>query len=175
MWERLRDSLGPDDTLIANYRLTDEDKDYEADLVAVICNVGIVAIEVKGAGVGFDDGQWTVRRGGKQRVIDPVDQIRCFRYALRTFLESDSRWAESSRSRIKISHTVVTPFTELPENFYLADCPRWMVHDKTDLPQLAERIIDGALRQNPNNRPATDDDCRVAVDILTDRGITAEA
>ena len=36
VWERLRDSLRPQDTLIANLRLTDTRKDHEADLVVVM-------------------------------------------------------------------------------------------------------------------------------------------
>ena len=48
VWERLRDSLGADDVLLANLRLTDADKDVEADLVVLMPEVGILVLEVKG-------------------------------------------------------------------------------------------------------------------------------
>src|SRR5690606_31515061 len=51
VWTLLRDGLGPDDVLIANLRLTDETKDHEADLIALMPDVGIVVIEVKGGAV----------------------------------------------------------------------------------------------------------------------------
>ena len=35
VWERLRDTLDDDDVLLANLRLTDGDKDHEADLVEI--------------------------------------------------------------------------------------------------------------------------------------------
>lgn len=46
-WERLRDQLGDDDVLIANLRLTDEDKDHEADLVVLMPGFGCLVLEVK--------------------------------------------------------------------------------------------------------------------------------
>lgn len=49
VWEQLRDSLGPLDTLIANLRMTDTHKDHEADLVVVMPDVGVVVVEGKGS------------------------------------------------------------------------------------------------------------------------------
>ena len=75
VWERLRDSLGPDDVLLANLRLTDETKDHEADLIVLMPEVGVVVVEVKGGSVWHDDGWW-IRRRGKDTRIDPVEQVR---------------------------------------------------------------------------------------------------
>lgn len=129
----LRDALRPEDTLIANYRLTDAAKDHEADLVVLMPDVGVVVVEVKGAGVGLSDSEWFMTFGGIRRRIDPVAQARDARYAIRDYVESDRRWAHSSRGRVRFAHAVVTPFTTLSDDVDLPDCPRWMLHDRTDL------------------------------------------
>ena len=173
VWERLRDSLRPQDTLIANLRLTDTRKDHEADLVVVMPDVGVVAVEVKGTGVRIDDGQWTIRRHGKRVPIDPVGQARDTRYAIRQYIESDRRWADSSRSKVRFAHAVVTPFVGLGLDFDLPDCPRWMIHDRDDLDDLAARLADIPLGFETHCRVPTEDDCEVIVDILTARGTSA--
>ena len=48
VWTRLRDTLPDDAVLIAGLRITDEDKDHEADLVVLLPHVGVVVLEVKG-------------------------------------------------------------------------------------------------------------------------------
>ena len=175
VWERLRDTLRDDDTLICSYRLTDEQKDHEADFVVIMPDAGLVVVEVKGAGVEVRDGHWSIKRGGNRVPIDPVDQARTTKYALRRYVESDRRWADSSRSRIRIAHAVVVPFTTLDHDFALGDCPRWLVHDSSDLPDLAERLAAIPLQQESNNRVPTADDCDVIVAILTGRGTDAVA
>lgn len=173
VWERLRDSLRPQDTVIANYRLTDTRKDHEADIVLVMPDVGVVVVEVKGSGVRIDDGQWTIKRHGKRVPIDPVAQVRDARYAIRQYVESDRRWADSSRGKVRFAHAVVTPFVGLGLDFDLPDCPRWMVHDREDMADLARRIADIPLGFDTHRRIPTEDDCEVIVDILTARGTDA--
>lgn len=173
VWESLRDSLSPDDTLIANFRLTDTAKDHEADLIAVIAGVGVVVLEVKGSGVSCRDGQWTMLRDGRHVSIDPVAQAREARYAITAYVETDRRWAESSRGQVRFAHAVATPFTELGPDFALPDCPRWMIHDKSDMPRLAERIVDIPLGFETHRRAPSPDDCEVIVGILTSRGTDA--
>ena len=94
VWRRLRDTLRPEDALIANYRLTDANKDHEADLIAVLPGVGVIVIEVKGAGTTCRDGQWYMwrEREGREVPIYPVDQARNARYAIRDYVQSDPRW-----------------------------------------------------------------------------------
>ncbi len=85
VWERLRTTLGGDAVLLANLRFTDEKKDYEADLVVLLPGAGVVVIEVKGGSVWIDplDGTWRMRRRGKEETVDPVDQARTTKYAIR--------------------------------------------------------------------------------------------
>ena len=175
VWENLQGSLRPQDTLIANYRLTDTSRDHEADLVLVMPDVGVVVIEVKGAGIGVTDGRWTMLRDGRREPVDPVAQARDTHYAVRRFVESDRRWAETSRAPVRFAHAVVTPFTALGDDFVLPDCPRWMVHDKFDLPHLSARLAAFPVGFETHRRPPTLEDCDVVVDILTARGTDAVA
>lgn len=173
VWENLRDSLRPQDTLIANFRLTDSRKDHEADLVVVMPDIGVVVVEVKGSGVRVEDGRWSIQRDGKRVAIDPVGQVLGTHYAIRQYVESDRRWADSSRGRVRFAHAVVTPFVSLGLDFDLPDCPRWMIHDREDLPTLAERLADIPLGFDTHLRIPSEDDCGTVVDILTARGTDA--
>ncbi|AQP48378.1 nuclease [Tessaracoccus aquimaris] len=169
VWTRLRDTLRPDDALIANYRLTDARKDHEADLIAVLPGVGVIVIEVKGAGTKCRDGQWYIwrEREGRDVPIDPVGQARDARYAVRDYIEGDPLWKASSHGRIRSAHTVVAPFTTLDEAFHLPDCPRWMIHDSTDQDDIAKRIA-GVARETIKAPDA--DACELIVEILTSKG-----
>ncbi|RMB61710.1 NERD domain-containing protein [Tessaracoccus antarcticus] len=173
VWSMLRESLRPQDTLMANVRLTDDRKDHEADLIVVMPGVAVVVVEVKGTGIGLEDGKWTMPRDGHRMLVDPVAQARDARYALRTFIESDHRWADSSRGRIRFTHAVVTPFSHLGTTSDLPDCPRWMLHDKNDLHELAARLADVPVGFETHRRPPTVEDCEVFVDIMSGRGIRA--
>ena len=81
VWERLRDGLGEEDVLISGLRLTDEDKDYELDLVVLMPDVGCLVLEVKGGSVWYDEGWW-IRRNGQEERIHPVDQARDAKHAV---------------------------------------------------------------------------------------------
>ena len=102
-----------------------------------------------------------------------MGQARDTRYAIRQYVESDRRWADSSRSKVRFAHAVVTPFVGLGLDFDLPDCPRWMIHDRDDLDDLAARLADIPLGFETHCRVPTEDDCEVIVDILTARGTSA--
>src|SRR6478672_11909874 len=102
VWERLRDGLGDDDVLITNLRLTDETKDHEVDIIVLMPDIGIVALEVKGGSVWWDDG-WRIMRRGREATIHPVDQARDAKYALRAYVEHDERWGRRTPSSAPIS------------------------------------------------------------------------
>ncbi|RYB92493.1 DUF2075 domain-containing protein [Nocardioides glacieisoli] len=166
VWERLRDTLGDDDVLIANLRLTDEKKDHEVDLVVLMPDVGIVAVEVKGGSVWWDDG-WRIMRRGRETTIHPVDQARDAKYALRAYVEHDERWG--SRTRVAWAHAVVTPYSDFDADFTLTELPRWALHDKGDQAHLAERLRQTATRLTHGQRVATHDDVDEIAEILTGR------
>jgi hypothetical protein len=168
VWEVLRAKLGPDDVVMANLRLSDEVKDHEADIVAILGGAGVVVIEVKGGSVGVVGGRW--RQGGNnKRTFDPVDQARTAKYAIRQYVESDPRWSESSRKRIRWAHSVALPDTELHDDFSMPDCPRWAVHGKGDIGDLAGRLYDVVVMQETDNVPPSPGDVDLIVEILNGR------
>src|SRR5438552_5482572 len=79
VFDRLRDGLGADYTVIAQVAwLVDEPgsvpRDGETDIVIVLPDWGILAIEVKGGVIGFDPERgWTSNR---KPIKDPFRQAR---------------------------------------------------------------------------------------------------
>lgn len=171
VWERLCAQGHPEWTLLANVRLTDEYKDHELDLVVLMPDVGIVVIEVKGGSVSYEAGRWFTGSGERRRRIRPVDQARDGKYALRAYIESDPRWKNSSRSRVRFGHSIAVPFTDIDPDFATPDCPRWTIHGRSDQADLAGRLWDIAARQESGHRAPTADDCDLIVDILRGRNL----
>ena len=137
VWTRLRDTLPDDAVLIAGLRITDEEKDHEADLVVLLPQVGIVVLEVKGGSVSYDGEVWSQRsKGGKKR-IDPVEQVRTTKYAIRDYVAGDPRW--DRRRHVAWAHGVVAPYSGFPDDFAAPDCPRWAVHGRDDTVRFTVR------------------------------------
>lgn len=137
--------LGDADVVVAGQRVTDHLKDHEIDFVVAIAGAGIVCLEVKGGEVWHDGTGWLQRsRNGHVKSIEPVQQVRQARYALRDFVEADPRWTQH---RARWNHVVVLPNSELPQDFALPDCPRWMVVDRTEIDTLGQKLREIALSQ----------------------------
>ncbi|MEO8518032.1 MAG: NERD domain-containing protein [Dermatophilaceae bacterium] len=170
VWEVLRAELGHDDVLMANLRLSDEVKDHEADIVAIIAGAGVVVVEVKGGSVGVAGGQWR-QSGNDTRTFDPVDQARTTKYAIRKYVESDPRWRGSSRQRVRWAHSVALPNTDLHDDFSMPDCPRWAVHGKGDIADLGGRLYDVVVMQETENLPPSPQDVDLIVEILNGRNL----
>ncbi len=171
VWQRVRAQLGDDCILLANYRLSDRDKDHEADLVVLMPGSGIVVVEVKGSHVWVEpDGQWMIERGGA-KPIDPVGQARSALYAVRAYVERDSRWG--SRSRVRWGHHVVLARTALADDFATPECPRWMVTGKHELADLGGRLWDVTSLHRTDARPPTADDVQLIREILVGRNLPA--
>ncbi|KUI34679.1 nuclease [Mycobacterium sp. IS-1496] len=143
-YQALINQLEPNDLVVPGQRVTDHLKDHEVDFVVAIAGAGIVCIEVKGGEVWHDGDGWRQIRGGRQFTIEPVRQAREACYALRDFIEKDPRWTQG---RLRWDHVVVLPNTELPDDFGLPDCPRWKVVDRTDLPNLVDKLRYVLVRQ----------------------------
>jgi len=170
VWLKLRRQLGDDCVLLANYRLSDEHKDHEADLVALMPDSGVVVIEVKGSHVWVEpDGRWMITRGDGAEQIYPVDQARDAVYALRHYLERDPRWG--SRSRVRWSHHVVLARTGLADDFATPSSPRWQVSGHGDLEDLGQRIWDTTSLHRSDARPPSRDDVDLIREILVGRSL----
>lgn len=172
VWTDLNAQLGPDDALVANFRFTDELKDHEADAIVLLPGYGAAVLEVKGGRVWFADGEWRQSSSGgdASKKTHPVEQARQCRYGLRDYVENDARWRADRRSRFRWTHHVVLPYTNLDDDFAVPDCPRWMIHDRTDLPRLSERLREALERQETELRLLDDDDVSLVLEILAGRG-----
>jgi hypothetical protein len=145
VWTALVDQLSDGDLVIAGQRVTDRLKDHEIDFVVAIEGAGLVCVEVKGGEVTHNGQAWLQRlHSGQIKTIDPVRQVRQGRYALRDFIEKDPRWTQG---RVRWNHVVVLPNSQFAPDFALADCPRWMVIDRDDFPNVVALIRDIAHQQ----------------------------
>lgn len=139
VWQRLGRQLPDGCILLANQRISDEHKDHEADLIALMPGSGVVTIEVKGSHVWYEDSSWHINRAGRVETVDPVSQAMLADHALRRYLTSDPRWPGR---RIRFSHHIVLPYTRVDDDFCLPECPRWQISGKGDLAGLGTRIWD---------------------------------
>ncbi|AXE37744.1 nuclease-related domain-containing DEAD/DEAH box helicase [Acidipropionibacterium virtanenii] len=139
VWQRLARQLPDDCVLLTNQRISDEHKDHEADLIALMPGSGVVTIEVKGSHVWHDGESWLINRGGTTAAIDPVNQAMLADHALRRYLSADPR---RPGRRLRFSHHVVLPYTDVKADFSLPECPRWQISGRADLPDVGERIWD---------------------------------
>jgi hypothetical protein len=173
VWERLRDGLGAGDLLVANLRVTNEAKDHELDLLVALEGHGVVVVEVKGGVVEHEGGRWrqVPQKGGQVRTIHPVDQARDGKYAVRQFVEGHPAWGHSSRSRIRWAHAVVLPYSDVPEGFASADCPRWTLVDRSQLDTLVDALRAIPDRQSSGCRVPDEDDIAVLGEVLATRGL----
>lgn len=177
VWERLRDQLGDDEVLIANVRLTDEDKDHEADLVVLMPGFGCLVLEVKGSSVRHDESGWWIKRSAGEERCFPVDQARDAKYALRQYVESDPRWG--SRGHLAWAHGVVTPYSTFDSDFSVPELPRFALHDKGDLATLVNRVRQNAHKLAHGRPLPIPEDVELIAEILagrrTSHDVNAEA
>lgn len=160
----------PDDALVlANLRISDQTKDHEVDLLALMPGSGILSIEVKGGHVWHDGTDWRLDQGSGDKAIHPVDQARDATYALRNYVESDPRWG--GRKRLRWSHHVVLARTPLDDGFATPDCPRWQVSGSTDLGALGDRVFDTTWRYRNDAVVPTREDVDLVADILAGRNL----
>ncbi|MCX6460622.1 MAG: NERD domain-containing protein [Actinobacteria bacterium] len=163
VWQVLRANLGPDDVLLANLRLTDHAGDHEGDIIVGLRGAGIAVIEVKGGRVTHNGTDW-VQHGSVSKPIDPVGQARRGKYSLRSYLDSRDAW---DRRRVRMAHLVAFPYSTIPRDLSLPECPRWIILDKNDLSAQPLEIIRSALvNQETDNPPATVDDLSALVRCL---------
>lgn len=169
VWRALVEQAPEHWTIIAGQHLTDSEREYEIDLLVLIPDHAIVALEVKGGSVWVDeDGQWWQGRAGSEHKIDPVRQAEGGKYAARSYVEHDARW---SRGRVQWSHGVVLANSALSQDFSLPDLPRRLAHDRDDIAGLAGRLTLAARANVDGHRPPSQEDCDLVAEILRGRAL----
>ena len=166
--EALQENLPDDAVLFCGQRFSDRRQDREADVIVAWPGVGIAVVEVKGGSVSLREGEWHQVGGGLDKVIHPVDQARTCKYLLRDYLDRHPRWTAGNP---RLVHLVALPATTLPQDFFAADLPRWMVLDKTDVPYAASRIEDALRRVVDQPEPPLPQDVDDLVDCLAGTAI----
>ena len=156
VWKALCEQAGDGDLLMADVRVTHRGEDYEVDALVCFAGLGVVAVEVKGRGIRYDEDRWTIPRGGRRVEVDPVGQARNGMYAVRDSLYRDRRWGD--RTRIRFGHAVVLPFDSVGEDFELPHCPRWRIVDRGQMPDLVASLRGVLERQENAYRVADLDD-----------------
>jgi len=175
VWEALRDQLPTGSLLLANVRLRTEEFDHEADLVALVPEVGVVVLEVKGGSCFFDPGAadagsgWFQGSRTERHPIEPFEQARRVTYALRDYVQSDPRWG--GRGRLRWSFGVALAWSEVPSDVTAPDSPRWALHDRTDLATIGDRVVAQAERGPAGGVPSHEEIALVS-EILRGRGFT---
>lgn len=155
VFEALLDQLGERDVLICGQRLVTRQRDHEIDLVVLLDGLGVVVVEVKGAGVECGPDGWSMTYDGRRKTIDPVAQAHDNKYVLTTWLERNSSMAPPTLG--SFMHAVVLPFTRVDDDFALPDATRSQVAGRDDLPRLAE-LLRELLTSRPVRIPFTSAD-----------------
>ena len=169
VWRALVEQAPEHWTIIAGQHLTDSEREYEIDLLVLIPDHAIVALEVKGGSVWVDEeGQWLQGRAGSEHEIDPVGQAEGGKYAARSYVVHAPRW---SRGRVQWSHGVVLANSALSQDFSLPDLPRRLAHDRDDIAGLAGRLTLAARANVDGHRPPTQEDCDLVAEILRGRAL----
>lgn len=144
----LREQAEPGEVILHSVRFTDvKGGDVEADILVLIPELGAAVIEVKGGKVENVDGQWTTtNRKGSSRRINPVEQARRGKHALRRFLDRQPEW---DGGLLRSSWFVAMPQTTVTVDLG-PEAPREHLIDRADLSTAMPRIR--TVLANPLNR-----------------------
>ena len=144
--------LRSNEVLLEGTRFTDpRHGDVEADFLILIPGSGIAVLEVKGGDITLNEGQWLASYGNVQRRIDPIEQARRAKHALRRYLDRQNEW---NAGLIRAEWFVVMPFTEVTSDMS-TEARRELLIGKSDLDDLLPRVR-AALDSTLNNDPRPD-------------------
>ena len=145
------------------------ERDGECDFLIAHPRLGILAIEVKGGGIGYDpaSSQWvsTDRHGIRHRIKDPVGQAVSAKHEMLKRLK-DHRWANRF---FHIAHGVIFPNAESPPSDLGADKPRKIFCCARDLKNGLRDWIGQRMGEDRDNLGTEDlgtDGIRALEDIL---------
>lgn len=148
----IRQQLLPHEVLLESLRFTDpRHGDIEVDFLVLIPGHGIAVLEVKGGDVSLQEGQWRTKYGKVTRRIDPIEQARRAKHALRRYLDRQPEW---HTGLVRSEWFVVMPFTTITGDMS-TEARRELLLGKEDLPTLMPTIRHG-LDSTLNNDPVPD-------------------
>jgi hypothetical protein len=127
----------PGEAILPSVRLTDpRHGDVEADSLIFIPGLGIAVLEVKGGQVRYEDGEWTTRRRRRRRRVQPVQQARRAKHALRRYLDRQPDWHQGL---IRSAWFVVLPDSTVNGDLG-PEGRRTQIIDRDDLPRAMDYI-----------------------------------
>lgn len=147
----------PGDVILQGVRFTDpKNGDVEADFLLLMPELGVAVIEVKGGRVTYSDGEWLmsgIKDPEYRRRIQPVDQARKAKHALRRYLDRQPEW---SLGLIRSAWFVVLPETEVSGDFGPEGLQDQLIGAEgiADLRQRLSSVLDRGLLTEP--RPSVD-------------------
>ena len=149
VWDALRAQLPDDAVLFHGQRFQERTLEAEADLIVAIPGAGWAVVEVKGGGVRRADGQWEQKHQGTWMRIDPVGQAQTCRHVLQRYLQRHG----AAASRARTVHLVAVPDRDVPGDFDAPDCPRALIVDRSDLKEVAHRVLQAIKEHGQGHAP----------------------
>ena len=164
IFDAIRSQLLPGEEFIEHVRFSDSRHgDVEADALIFIPGAGIAVLEIKGGIVAFADGQWTLSdENGYHRRINPVEQGRKAKHALRRYLERQTEW---QIGLVRSEWFIAMPFTAV-EGDMGPEGRRELLIGKDDVKKMLEKIravLNSPL--NPDPYP-TKQNLELAISLL---------
>ncbi len=138
IFDAIRQQLLPGEEMLERVRFSDSRHgDVEADALIFIPNAGVAVVEIKGGLITFADGQWTINdENGYSRRINPVEQGRKAKHALRRYLDRQSDW---QHGLIRSEWFVAMPFTQI-EGDMGPEGRRELLIGKSDVSTMVKQI-----------------------------------
>lgn len=171
VWRELFSQLKAGEAILPSVRLTDpRHGDVEADILIFVPDLGVAVLEVKGGKVVYEDGEWTTRRRRRQRKVQPVQQARRAKHALRRYLDRQPEW---QRGLIRSTWFVVFPNTVVTGDLG-PEGRRAQILDQLDLPRAMTQIrLELANSLNTDPFPDSDDlDTAISLVLRNNPGVT---
>lgn len=164
IFDAIRAQLLPGEEVIERVRFSDSRHgDVEADALIFIPNAGVAVIEIKGGIVSFADGVWSVNdENGYHRRINPVDQGRKAKHALRLYLDRQSEW---QLGLIRSEWFVAMPFTVV-EGDMGPEGRRELLIGKYDVANLMKQIREVLSSPLNADKFPTKENIELAISLL---------
>ena len=146
-------------------------RDGEIDFVLAHPSLGILCLEVKGAGIECRHGEWyrVERDGEAKKIADPFWQALQHRYALERKIDEVDGWRGKD---LFIGHCVCFPQITIHQLMLAPDAPRELLIDRTELTEIesaVERVLDYHRGARDKRRPPGEDGIEMLRELLAPR------